>query len=126
MANNPAAAYQQSHITTADPVTIVVMLFDGALKAVRKARIHHENRNLERYAAEIERASLIVGELLSALDMEQGEIPSTLSGIYTYSIQCLIDAALGNVAKLDEVEANLGTIGNAWRELGQTLATGGA
>jgi flagellar protein FliS len=121
MANDPAAAYKQSTITTADPVTIVVMLFDGALKAVRKARIHHENQNRAGYAAEIQRASLIVGELLAALDMDQGEIPATLSGIYTYSLQCLMDAALGNVAKLDEVESYLRTIGTSWRQLAQQL-----
>jgi flagellar protein FliS len=124
MSSNPTAAYKESHVTTADPITLVVMLFDGALKAVRKARIHHESGNRALYAAEIQRASLIVGELLSALDMDQGDLPRTLSGIYTYCIQGLMDAALGNVARLDEVEKNLGTIGQAWRQLAKAIAEG--
>ena len=68
MSRDAVAAYRSSNVTTADPVTLVVMLFEGALKAVRKARIHHEAGDLERYANEVERATLIIGELLTALD----------------------------------------------------------
>jgi hypothetical protein len=32
-----------------------------------------------------------------------------------------MDAALGNVAKLDEVESYLRTIGTSWRQLAQQL-----
>ena len=125
MSGDALAAYRTSKVTTADPVGLVVMLFEGALKAVRKARIHHESGDLGRYANEVERATLIIGELLAALDTEQGEIPQTLSGIYSYSMSCLVLAMSGDVSKLDEVELNIGRIARAWSEAGKSLAESG-
>ena len=77
------AAYEptrQSTATTADPVTLTTMLFDGAVKAIRKARLHHEGNNRQGFVKETERAYLIVGELFATLDMEQGELPERLGG----------------------------------------------
>jgi flagellar protein FliS len=125
MSADALAAYKASKVTTADPVTLVVLLFEGALKAVRKARIHHEAGNQEKYVSEVERATLIVGELLAALDTEQGEIPKTLSGIYSYSMSCLLLAMSGDVAKLDEVEMNIGRIAQAWTQAARNLAESG-
>ena len=125
MSKEAVAAYRSSNVTTADPVTLVVMLFEGALKAVRKARIHHEAGDLEKYANEVERATLIIGELLTALDTEQGEIPKTLSGIYSYSMSCLVLAMGGAVEKLDEVESNIGKIAQAWTQAARSLAEAG-
>ncbi len=43
MSSNPYAAYRTVEATTADPVTLTTMLYDGAVKALKKARLHHEN-----------------------------------------------------------------------------------
>jgi flagellar protein FliS len=125
MSREAMAAYKSSKVTTADPISLVVMLFEGALKAIRKARIHHESGDQEKYADEVERATLIIGELLTALDTEQGDIPKTLSGIYSYCMGCLVLAMGGDVEKLDEVEANIGTIARAWTQAARTLVDSG-
>jgi flagellar protein FliS len=125
MSADALAAYKSSKVTTADPISLVVMLFEGALKAVRKARIHHESGDLEKYANEVERATLIIGELLTALDTDQGDIPKTLSGIYSYCMSCLVLAMGGDIAKLDEVEANIGRIAQAWTQAAKNLAETG-
>jgi flagellar protein FliS len=115
MQKNPYAAYSSTSVLSADGVTLTTMLFDGGLKAIRKARLHHESGNRDGYLNEIERASLIVGELLTSLDLSQGDIPQQLSGIYTYCIRRLIDSTLQGPAPLTEVEANLTMIADAWK-----------
>jgi flagellar protein FliS len=108
-------AYQTVQATTADPVTLTTMLFDGAVKAIRKARLHHQGENRQGFVKETERAYLIVGELLATLDMDQGELPQRLSGIYTYSMKCIIESTLGDLSKLDEAELHISRIGDAWK-----------
>lgn len=120
LSTNPYAAYDTA-VTTADPVTLTTMLYDGALKAVRKARIHFEANNRDGFLRETNRAYLIVGELLATLDMDQGDLPKQLSGIYTYCMRLLIQSTLDDVKKLDEVELHIGKIGEAWKSATASL-----
>lgn len=115
MSTNPYAAYSTAGISTADPVTLTTMLFDGAVKAIRKARMQHEAQNRESFLLETNRAYLIVGELLATLDLEQGELPKQLSGLYTYCMRLLIQSTLGDISKLDEVERHISKIGESWK-----------
>lgn len=114
MSTNPYAAYDTA-VTTADPITLTTMLFDGGLKALRKARIQYESHNREAFLTETNRAYLILGELLATLDLEQGELPKTLSGIYTYCMRLLTQSTLGDMGKLDEVERHLSKIAESWK-----------
>jgi len=40
MTSNPYAAYRTVEATTADPITLTTMLYDGCVKALKKAVIH--------------------------------------------------------------------------------------
>lgn len=121
MSTNPYAAYNTVGTTTADPVTLTTMLYDGAVKAIRKAKIHFEAQNREQFLNETNRAYMIVGELLATLDLEQGELPRQLSGLYAYCMRLLTEATLGDTARLDEVEAHIAKIGAAWKQATQSL-----
>jgi flagellar secretion chaperone FliS len=123
MAQDISATYRTVQTVTADPATITTMLYDGAIKAVRKARIHLEATDRVRFAAEIERASLIVGELRAALDLDLGEIPAKLASLYSYCLRLLAEAALGDGTKLDEVEKHLTRVAAAWKDAVQQLRT---
>ncbi len=125
MSTNAYDAYKTVTTTTADPITLTTMLFEGAVKAIRKARIHHEGHNREGFIKETERAYLIVGELLATLDLEQGEIARMLSGVYAYCMRCIVESSLGDLAKLDEAELHLTRIGRAWKQATAELRTGG-
>jgi flagellar protein FliS len=115
MANNPYATYRTIEATTADPVTLTTMLFDGCVKALKKATLHLESGNRQGYYNETNRAYLIIGELASTLDMSQGEISQNLAGIYGYCMRLIVESSVGDVAKLAEVERHIGTIGDAWK-----------
>jgi flagellar protein FliS len=115
MSTNGYETYRTVNATTADPITLTTMLFDGGVKAIKKARLHFESHNREGFVKESERAYLIVGELLATLDLEQGEIPRTLSGIYAYCMRCIVESSLGDMSKLDEAELHLTRIAKAWK-----------
>lgn len=116
MSTNPYAVYSTVGTTTADPITLTTMLFDGAVKAIRKAKIHLETQNREGFLSETNRAYMIVGELLATLDLEQGELPKQLSGLYTYCMRLLTEATIGQTHKLDEVESHISKIGASWKQ----------
>lgn len=117
MSTTGADAYRDTAIVSADPVSLTTLLFDGAIRAVKRARLHYEAGNRQRFLDEAERAQLILGELLASLDMDAGgEIATNLSGIYAYCIRQVIEATLGDIARLDEVERHIGRIASAWKE----------
>ena len=124
-------AYRTVGTTTADPVTLTTMLYDGALKALRRARMFAQQGETQRFFDETGRAHLIVGELLATLDMEQGgEIARNLSALYVYCMRCIIEARADNTAMLDEAERHITRITEAWKkatdELRTQAATGAA
>jgi len=123
MSNSALDAYSTAPILTADPVTLTSMLFDGALKATRKARYFHELGNRQGFIDETGRAQLIVGELLATLDLNQGEIARNLSGIYTYCLRNLIECSLGDLSKLDEVEKHVSRVAEAWKTAAAQIRT---
>lgn len=59
--------------------------------------------------------------LLAALDREQGgEVAENLASLYEYVNTLLLQANLQNdVARLEEAERLLESIGSAWREMGE-------
>lgn len=124
MSTNPYAAYSTVGTTTADPITLTTMLFDGAIKAIRKAKLHFEAQNREGFLHETNRAYLIVGELLATLDIEQGELPKQLNALYVYCMRLLTEATIGDTAKLDEVAVHISKIGASWKQATASIKAG--
>lgn len=125
MTPSKVAAYRQTTIATAHPVAITTMLFDGALRAMRRARMRHEEGRRDEFLKELERAYLIVGELLATLDFERGgELAKQLSGIYAYCLRQLVEATLGDLEKLAEAEKHIGRIAEAWKKATAGLTQG--
>jgi flagellar protein FliS len=115
MTSNPYAAYRTVEAMTADPVTLTTMLFDGARKALRKARLQWEGGNRQGFNDEVNRAYLIIGELRATLDMSQGETAEQLAALYGYCLRRIVEGSLGDLGKLEEVERHIGQVGDAWR-----------
>ncbi|MCC6383050.1 MAG: flagellar export chaperone FliS, partial [Dehalococcoidia bacterium] len=102
--------------TTADPVTLTTMLYDGALKGIRRARLFNGQGERGRFLDEIERAHLILGELLVTLDHDRGgDLARNLADVYVYAMGCLVQATLGEASQLDEAEKHVGRIALAWK-----------
>lgn len=115
MTSNPYAMYRNVEATTADPITLTTMLYDGCVKALKKAALHLETGNRSGFNDETNRAYLIIGELVSTLDMSQGELATNLAGVYGYCMRLIVESSLGDVDKLREVEKHITTIATAWK-----------
>lgn len=117
-------AYQQVSLETsvnqASPHQLIVLLFDGALNAIKLAKLYIEKGNIAGKGTAISKAiNIIDNGLKSCLDMEKGgEIAANLDDLYHYISHQLVLANLHNdVAKLDNCYDLLNNIAQSWREI---------
>ena len=111
----------ESGVMSASPHQLIVMLFDGALAAMRTARLHMQAGNVADKGQAISKALDIVNNgLMAALDEEKGgEVASRLASLYDYIARLLLAANLrDDEPSLIQAEALLGDVASAWREIG--------
>ncbi len=72
-------AYRRGAVLAASREQLVVMLYDGARRFLRQSAIAMRAGEIERAHNTLRRAELIVGNLDSALDFEQGELADRLA-----------------------------------------------
>jgi flagellar protein FliS len=117
----PSQEYLATHVETAAPGQLVVMLYDGALMALEKARSAAEQdpatRRFEGIIKNVAVARRILTELSMALDLSQGILPQKLFALYSYMSRRLSDA-LGPQGKsaIGEVAGMLLELQEAWRQ----------
>lgn len=106
-------------INSANPVELIVLLYDGAIESARRAAVLLQAGDVPGKAREINRATNIVSELRAILDLEKGgEIAANLAALYDYLRGQLLQANLKNSPeKLDEVAGLLTGLRGAWVEL---------
>ena len=119
--------YRKSSVSSASPLQLVVMLYDGALRfmeagkhAMLKGDVYAQNDNLTK-------AERIVSELLSTLDMEKGgEVSQNLFSLYTYVYDTLVEANIEDKPeKVDESVAIMSKLRESWVELERQTRKGG-
>ena len=106
--DSPSNIYQQVQVNTSNNLRLVAMLYDGAIRFLTEAKVFIENKNVPGKAQAIDRSLAILGELQSTLNFEEGgEITISLDKLYTYMIECILEASstmtvgpLGEVIKL--------------------------
>jgi flagellar protein FliS len=113
----PYQKYQKVNVSTADPLRIVILLYEGAIKNLHQAiRLLEENAAYEA-SAKINRTQDIVNYLRGCLDHEKGgEIAFNLDRLYVYMRDALIQANIHrDQARLREVIKLLQTLLEGWR-----------
>ncbi|WP_205230961.1 flagellar export chaperone FliS [Azospira oryzae] len=130
MFNQGVRAYAQvkveTAVSTANPVQLVVLLYEGAISAIASAKGEMERRNIAQKAQFINKAIDIIEGLRNALEFSQGgDIAVSLNDLYLYMVQRLSTANLKNdPAILDEVTALLRELLGAWEVLAKGTADG--
>jgi flagellar protein FliS len=121
---NALDAYQRLDVETgvaaASPQRLIVMLYEGALKAVHTARGALARGDVAGRGTAISKAIAIVDEgLRPALDLKAGgEIAANLSSLYDYIVNRLLYANLKqDEASLDEAAHLLSELKSAWEAL---------
>src|SRR5215469_15669504 len=117
-------AYLEAEVLGADPVTLVHMLYRGAIEAVGEARNYLAAGEIRERSRHITKAWEIIRELTISLDGERGgEISQRLGELYRYMHARLMEANTRQAdAPLAEVECLLNILCDAWREARQPAA----
>jgi flagellar secretion chaperone FliS len=128
-----AKAYQsvavQTAVGTADPHRMTLLLYDGAIEAIRLAQAHMGTRRVAAKCEAIGKAVCIVEEGLKAsVDRAAGGVlAERLVALYDYIEMRLLQANLRNDRKgLEEAGALLGDLRSAWAQIGATGSQPGA
>ncbi len=119
MRANAYAAYRSQSVETASPAQLVLMLYNGALAAIVRARFADARPDrIEALHRELTRAQAIVTELLVTLDRERGgDIAGNLAALYEFCLERLLDANLAkDLTSLPDVELVLTDLRDTWLE----------
>ncbi len=112
-----AQVYQRNHYYTADRVTVLLMLYQGAIDFLKKAKSRLNEGDLEAKGAYIAKAHAIISEFLTSLKRDaDSDLPRKLEDLYRFMLDQLVQAHLGNDSKpLDDVISLLETLLEGWQ-----------
>ncbi len=86
-------SYRKTQIETANPATLILMLFDRAIVLLDKAKKETLEKDYEQKGYSLTKAYDIITELAVSLDMEKGgEIATSLKRLYGFVLQQIVDA----------------------------------
>lgn len=111
----------ESAVLSASPHQLVVLLFEGALSAMKKAAILIEQGDTPGKGQALSKAiNIISNGLQSGLNHEVGgDLVANLDSLYDYMIRRLLQANLNNdLNAINEVVELLNNIAEAWKEIG--------
>ena len=124
LAQSYARTYRANAVLTASPGQLVLMLYDGALKALGIAREafgrpEEDYRRIEVINTQLLKAQAILNELASGLDLNAGgDVARTMQSLYEYHHHRLFEANLRKqVEPVVEVERLLRELRDAWAEM---------
>ncbi|QNA90067.1 flagellar export chaperone FliS [Massilia sp. Dwa41.01b] len=115
----------ETSVISASPHKLIVMLYDGALVAVKSAANHMAAGHIAERGAAISKALDIINNgLRASLDKKAGgDIARNLDALYVYMTERLLMANLQNkAALLDEVQTLLTDLRDAWTQIGEKPA----
>ena len=109
----------ESAVMSASQKQLVTMLFDGALSALIRARLFMQDGNQQGKGLSLSKAiNIIENGLKIGLDEDsRDELTQNLLSLYAYMVRRLLQANLHNdVSAIEEVEALMRNIADAWKE----------
>jgi flagellar secretion chaperone FliS len=123
-ANTYARVGLETGVVASSPHQLIVMLFDGALAAVRAGLSDMKAGQIQKKGMAISKAIMIIENgLRASLDKQAGgQIAESLDALYDYMARRLLMANLGNQPEiLEEVIDLLGDLKGAWDAIGTSV-----
>ena len=117
--SNPYRQYQKTAVTTASREKILLMLYEGAIRFVKQAKVAMDQKKIAEKGKFISKATAILSELMATLDFKVGgELAVDLENLYVFMIDKLIEGNISNnVDCLDQVLQLLDTLYVAWKDV---------
>ncbi len=110
-------AYKQNSVTTASPGELTLMLYNGCLKFLNKAKQAIQEKNIQEKNTNLIKAQAIISELMATLNMDI-EISKQMLPLYEYMNHRLVEATIQNdVAIIEEVEGLVTEFRDTWKEV---------
>ena len=120
---NPWSSYRQVATQTATPGQLVLMLFDGAIRFLERARLGFEETDPLAFNLavnnNIQRAQAIIHELNSSLNLAAGgEVAANFQRLYDYMDDRLMESNFKkSETGINDVLRRLGVLREAWAEM---------
>ncbi len=115
--------YKRDYVTTASPLDLVVMLYEGCIKQLKLAKLEKEENHLDRVAACLEKAEEIILELVRSLNLSIS-MSNDLLELYQFMLDEIVEVSIRkDMNRLDPVIDMLSTLSGAWSEI-KTKAEG--
>lgn len=116
--NQYVKQYQKANIETASREQILIMLYDGAIQFLNKAKVAIINKQIENANKNLIAAQDIIQEFINSFDREVApQLAENLIGLYEYFIRRLIHANMKQeVEPVDEVLKYLKNLKATWEK----------
>jgi len=111
--------YRQTEVATADPKTLVILCYEGAIRSLKTAQQTYLSSDFEAKGKAVQNALDIISELREALDFERGgEIAKYLDAIYSFMTRYILKAdRTRDTQGFEHVGAMLEELKSAWEEI---------
>ncbi len=112
-------AYRTMEATTSHPLDLVIMLYDGAVGFMSKARAAIDSGNIADKSRYLSKSVAIMEELLKSLNPDvDSEVTANLQELYLYLMKELTEINLTSDAeRLDRAVRIVTTLRDAWKEV---------
>lgn len=116
---NPARAYLTTQVETTTQGELLIMLYDAAIKFLKRAKIEIDNKDFAKKGIYISKAMAIIHELTESLNKEKGgDITPKLGQLYMFCTSHLIKANIRlDKKKIDEVIQILDGLRSAYAQI---------
>ncbi len=110
-------AYKQNSVTTASPGELTLMLYNGCLKFLNKAKLAIQEKNIQDKNTNLIKAQAIISELMATLNMDI-EVSKNMLALYEYMNRRLVEANIQNdISIIEEVEGLVTEFRDTWKEV---------
>ncbi|MEK4522912.1 flagellar export chaperone FliS [Psychrobacillus sp. FSL W7-1457] len=110
-------AYKNNSVSTASPGELTLMLYNGCLKFLGKAKIAVTEKNIQEKNTNLQKAQKIIQELMMTLNMDI-EVSKSMMQMYEYMNHRLIEANMKNdTAIIEEVEVYVLDFRDTWKQV---------
>ena len=112
-------AYRQADTMGKSPLDLILMVYDGTIKALRTAAQNYQNEKYQAGYDELQKAKRMVTHLYATLDNERGgPIAANLGKVYSWALaQMQLIEATKEVRQIDAVIQALSNLRSGWAEL---------